>query len=442
MRLPGGREWSLRARLTVGVVASFALLTGIVSAAVLFGVHFAWTKQADEHTIAAVKIFKDEWDDTDKVAQVGRKIADHPGLDDVRVQVREEGQGGILYESPTPPQHGFRTNGQWIVATRHAHNASIYGAVPLSDEVRALAGATRAIVLFAAPMLAGITMMSWLLVGRTLKPLTALATQAQTATADALHLRLAAPSPDTEMRYLVHTLNGMLERISADTHVREQFYAAAAHELRTPLAVLSGDIEVALMRERSADDYRETLWELQAQTRRLIRLSEGLLTLNRLEMRTTDEIAEEVDIADECDRVLRAVAGRVAERELRLRADLPPGAATIIAPPSHVAMLTRNLVENAVKYAPKGGRVTIDLAPAASGWSLQVYNDYENPERLDVARFTEAFYRADASRAAQTGGNGLGLMIAGRVARQNGWELRFRTDTDGVYAAAVLCDSI
>jgi len=166
------------------------------------------------------------------------------------------------------------------------------------------------------------SVLTWFLVGWTLRPIGALSQQARDATANPLQIHLVAPSPDAEVRLLVDTLNTMLEHLREDTRAKEQFYSAAAHELRTPLAVLSGSIEVVLTRPHKPEEYQETLADLLYQTRRLISLTESLLLLNRLEMGTATENQEPVDVADVCERVLTNLLPGAESRDLKVTVQL------------------------------------------------------------------------------------------------------------------------
>ncbi|MBC8134481.1 MAG: hypothetical protein H8F28_01170 [Fibrella sp.] len=275
---------------------------------------------------------------------------------------------------------------------------------------------------------------AWFLVGSTLRPIGVLAEEAGFASADPLHARLRAPSDDAEVRHLVGTLNDFLERFQESTRAREQFYAAAAHELRTPLAVLSGSIELALSRPRAAADYAETLQDLQRETKRLVALAEGLLTLNRLQTSIDAEEAECVDITDECERILATLRPLVSERDLEVTVEWATATAEVFASRSHLVMLLRNLIENAAKYAEMGGRVHIHSYIEDNVIHLSVYNEYTEAANLPLERIYEPFFRADPSRSVATGGNGLGLAISRRLADAHGWHLRHLSTNGGVLA--------
>jgi signal transduction histidine kinase len=275
----------------------------------------------------------------------------------------------------------------------------------------------------------------WLLVGRTLSPIHRLAVQASAASVENLQVRLKAPSRDAEVVDLVDTLNGLLSRLAETAAVKGRFYAAASHELRTPLQALSGHLEVALSRERSAEEYETFLQEAHRQTGRLTSLVKDLLLLHQLDS-APPRPQEPVDLAEVCDGVLSHLVPLIDARELRLKANLSPGV-VILAAPTHAEILIRNLVENAAKYAATGGEVTVSLTACDPETRLEVFNECPpvpgwNPEKL-----FEPFYRPDTARNTRTGGNGLGLAICRAIATANGWTVRLEQEARGVRAVAI-----
>ena len=227
------------------------------------------------------------------------------------------------------------------------------------------------------------------------------------------------------------TLNGLLSRLSDAAAMRGRFYAAASHELRTPLQALSGHLELALTRPRSAETYREVIAEAQTQSHRLMSLVRDLLLLNQLDS-ATRPAAETVDPGAACERALNQMASVITSRGLQVESRWE-SAAEIVAPPTHLEMLTRNLIENAVKYASENGTVRISFTD--NGQTLEVFNSSEPIPNWDSEKLFEPFYRMDASRNAKTGGNGLGLAICKAIADANGWEISIAQVPGGVRAA-------
>ncbi len=276
------------------------------------------------------------------------------------------------------------------------------------------------------------TLAAWLIVGKTLSPLDHLAAQAQDASIESLAVRLRAPSSDTEMLHLTRTLNGLLERLEREAQARGRFYAAASHELRTPIQALLGEVEVTLTRPRSGPFYREALGQVHDETKRLKSLVQDLLQLNALEMGQVQTACESLDLRQCAQNALMQQCEAIEARGLHLETRLDE--VEIEAPPAHVEMLLRNLLENAVKYATPDSVIRLEIHAQKEGAQLRVWNACPFPENTDLSDWFEPFYRPDESRNSQAGGNGLGLSIVAALARANGWQIELQAHNAGVRA--------
>ena len=298
---------------------------------------------------------------------------------------------------------------------------------PVADDLRETA---RALWILGALFVAATTVAAWLVVGRTLSPLDELAAQAQNASSESLAVRLESPSSDAEMLHLTRTLNSLLERLERESRARGRFYAAASHELRTPIQALLGEVEVTLARPRSGPFYREALGQIHDETKRLKSLTQDLLQLNALEMRQVQVASEPLELRDWVERALAQQTAALAERNLQLELHLSE--AKIAAPPAHLEILLRNLIENAAKYAMPATAIRIEICPDESGVSLRIWNACQVPANSDLSSWFEPFYRPDEARNSHAGGNGLGLSIVAALARANGWRLALSSHGDGV----------
>lgn len=274
---------------------------------------------------------------------------------------------------------------------------------------------------------------AWALVGRTLSPIAVLSREANSSSADSLLLRLNEPSRDAEIVELVATLNGLLARLAETAASKGRFYSAASHELRTPLQALSGHLELALSKPRSAEEYHAVVDEAYLQTRRLISLVQDLLLLNRLDVSADRAPKETVNLTEICETAVSQMSAVASERKLQLDEALPPSV-EVTALPTHADMLIRNLVENAVKYASEGGRVAIELAAPPTGVRLAIFNECPPIPVQDLGQLFEPFFRPDLSRQSATGGNGLGLAICKALAVTNGWRISLQQQASGIEA--------
>ena len=257
------------------------------------------------------------------------------------------------------------------------------------------------------------------LAGRLTKPLTSIAGAARAVGGASLGKRIPAVSPDAELREITDVLNEMLARLEAAFAAQTRFAADASHELRSPLSNLRGTLEVALRRPRSLGEYRETLATALAEVERLSRLVGALMTLSRADSGQFALLLAPCDLAQIAAQAVAAHAARAAEKSVTLSLKsaepLPlPGDA------DRLRQALDNLLDNALRYAPEGSAVTLTASREGSFYALTVHDDGPGLSETDQTRIFDRFYRADESRARQSGGLGLGLAITKAIAEAHG----------------------
>ena len=251
-----------------------------------------------------------------------------------------------------------------------------------------------------------------------LRPVDEMARTARRITAEDLSRRVERRGTGDELDRLAETLNGMLARLDEAFGQTRRFAADAAHELRTPLTVLRGGIEVALRMERSPDEYRRVLASSLEEVERLIRLAEDLLLLSR-SLAGPEGSRAPVDLEPLVLEVfdVGARVGRDAGVSVRVDATAP---VTVRGDATALRRALLNLVENAVKYTPPGGKVEIGLRRGDGVAEITVADTGVGIEPADVERIFEPFVRLDTARARDTGGAGLGLAIARSIVAAHG----------------------
>lgn len=258
-----------------------------------------------------------------------------------------------------------------------------------------------------------------------LAPVDAMSRTARRITAQDLSQRLSLSGGGDELDHLAGTLNAMLARLEDAFAQMRRFAADAAHELRTPLTVLKGGMEVALRADRPRAEYQQVLRSSLEEVERLIRLAEDLLLLSRLSAAapTTPGLVDlEPVFLDVVDAAARLADGKGVS--IRVTDTAP---VTVPGEASTLRRALRNLVENAVKYTPAGGKVELGLE-RADGWATVTVSDTGvGMEPADAARIFQPFVRLDAARARDTGGAGLGLAIARSIVTGHGGSIDVRT---------------
>lgn len=257
---------------------------------------------------------------------------------------------------------------------------------------------------------------------RALRPIDRITRAAQQIGTEDLNRRIAHRGPPDELGRLAATLDQMLDRLQAGIARERRFTADAAHELRTPLTAIKGRIAVTLNRRRTSAEYDETLREVEHEVDRLIRLSGDLLSLARLDQGQLPRPAEMLDVGDFLTTIVQQLQPLAEARDLTLTADVVPGL-TVFGDLDLLTQLILNLVDNALKFTPSGGRVAVHAEGAGQLVRIAVKDTGPGIPPTAIPHVFERFSRVETGRSRQDGGAGLGLAIAYEIARVHGGSL-------------------
>lgn len=227
-------------------------------------------------------------------------------------------------------------------------------------------------------------------------------------------------SPET--RNLARELDHMISELAAILAAQRNFISYAAHELRSPLAALQGELQLALRRPRSAEGYVETLGDALTEVAGLTQLSENLLTLAHAQAESSSMGYSR--ISDLVDEALRLVQGTIQIQETSVQVEIESVAhVTVCGQQGDLSRILRNLLENAAKFSSVGARVRLVAGrDAASVW-IAVEDEGPGIAEADRSKLFSPFYRGSSKAAAPVSGTGLGLAIAREIARKNGGEV-------------------
>jgi heavy metal sensor kinase len=254
-----------------------------------------------------------------------------------------------------------------------------------------------------------------------LRPVQTMSRTARRVTAEDLSRRIALRGTADELDDLAETLNAMLARLEeAFGHVR-RFAADAAHELRTPLTALKGGIEVALRADRAPETYREVLRSSLEDVDCVVRLAEGLLLLSRVRMgepRPPHAVAVEPLVLEVLEMARRLAEGREVGVQLGHVEPL-----TVRGDRASLWRAVLNLVENAIKYTPAGGKVEIAVERDGADALVHVRDTGVGMDAVDIERIFEPFVRLESAPAHERGGAGLGLSIVRAIVTAHGGTL-------------------
>jgi len=254
--------------------------------------------------------------------------------------------------------------------------------------------------------------------GRALAPLARLSAEARTIDVADLRKRLTVRGADDELDELALAFNDTLERLEQAVGDMKQFSTALAHELRTPLAALRGEAELALTHAQSAEDYRRGLATQLEELDRLARLITELLTLARAEAGDILLRKEVVDLGALARTIAQSLEPVARARELSLACEIPEEV-VVTGDAGWLERLLLNLVDNAIAFTPAGGRITIRVTQADRTARLDVEDTGIGISGDAIAHVFDRFYQADPSRSAHGGGVGLGLSLARWIAQRH-----------------------
>jgi two-component system phosphate regulon sensor histidine kinase PhoR len=240
----------------------------------------------------------------------------------------------------------------------------------------------------------------------------------------------AAPAAGAAQHGVVLVLHDITELRRAD-QIRRDFVANVSHELRTPLTAIRGYVEALSEEDATPEDRRRFLDIVGRHTRRMERLVKDLLRLARLDAgQETLELAA-CDTRALVSGVVADVMSAAEERGQCVDVTIAPGAETVRADPAKLHDAVRNLVANAIAYAPEQSTIRIEAAPAAAGRvAIAVADEGPGIPEEDLSRVFERFYRVDKSRARDPGGTGLGLAIVKHLVELHGGTVRAENGPD------------
>jgi signal transduction histidine kinase len=324
---------------------------------------------------------------------------------------------------------GFRAytiqteKGDWVQALRSE-----------ADTLETLSRAQR-LLLFTVPLmlLAGLGA-GYLIADRALRPVDQVSRLASSIAASGRYQdRVPESAGSDEMARLTSTVNSMLGKLEATIERERAFALAAAHELRTPLALLRGQASLSLRRERTSDEYRQVIESVDQTSLEMTGLVESLLALARTNQALQKQAVNLEDIALE---VVESLSDTARVRSIRLILE------TMSAPthgdPAALRLLITNLIGNSIKYGHEGGHVWLRTSGHADHVMLEVCDDGPGIEAADLERLTQPFQRGLGLQAVS--GTGLGLALALAVAEQHGGTLELSRAAEGGLRAVVLLD--
>jgi two-component system heavy metal sensor histidine kinase CusS len=349
------------------------------------------------------------------IAQAGEENADRPTLKQFR-------RNPAIVDGD---DHIFR----YALASFSLNGARAYLADGVDARgVRESVSRLRTSLLLVIPaLLIGSISLGYWLAGRALAPLVTVASElAEIRPAD-LNRRLSPPPVNDELRKLIDAINTLLERIERSSSAERRFATDAAHELGNPLAVLRTGIEVALGHDRSAAEYKRALNAALRDVAVVCGMADDLLALTRLDQELSSG-REPVELRTLTEEVLDTFEPLAASKRLVIVTDLPNDA-RVMGNRDHLRRLMINLVDNAAKFTPEGGRIDVALESKNGATTLRIADSGPGISEQDLPFVFERFFRGRNGHSEQ--GKGLGLSLCHEIVELHGGEISARNRPTG-----------
>jgi len=310
----------------------------------------------------------------------------------------------------------------------HAQTLTVVYATPLIQLDQQVHAAGVSIAAWSGLLLAITVLLALWGIRRGLLPLRELADQAASVSSSNWQLHLQKDEEQvTELRPLIDSMTNMLARLERSFVQQKEFLGNAAHELKTPLAVVKSTLQSLLQRPRSEEEYQQGLEHSLEDLQRLEQLLHWMLRLARAEQWAHGGLRRDlqvIDLSATCEEAVERVRHLAAERAMTVELE-KNGQVPFKADPEDLQLVWSNLLENAVRYSPEGARVEMKVANTNGGLARVIVADHGPGIPADeLAHIFDRFYRGDPSRNRATGGYGLGLAIAKALVEAYGGNIR------------------
>jgi len=356
----------------------------------------------------SIRIFSPDgrlvWKVSDTVAQ--QSVADWV-IEQVRL-------GNPVYESAQSTD-GTAVRHLYISIPRHGQTLYVLQA---ETSLRRYRDTMKSLVILLTIGSGTMLLVAWIgsrwLARKALTPIAMLSASAETISEAELGKRLTLESPYQELLQLAQAFNSVMDRFQRNVESQRRFVDHAAHELRTPLTVMQGNLEVALLKARTSEEYREAIINNLEQVGRLISLNRSLLTLAKLSGDKPPVHLSPLALEPLIRDIIAELTILFDERRIKLSFE-SQSVPQVLGDAQWLKQALINLLDNALRYTPSGGAVTIRLQTVEEGIALTVEDTGYGIEPEHLPHLFERFYRTDRARAKDSGGTGLGLPIVKEI---------------------------
>ncbi|MBK8910429.1 MAG: heavy metal sensor histidine kinase [Chlorobi bacterium] len=313
------------------------------------------------------------------------------------------------------------------IAVARTRSAIIVVGYP-RNEVQSILEQLFSTLLLLTPVMLVLSIVGGFFLAKTsLRPVDAITRTAKEITASNLSRRLPVPNTNDEIARLSDTLNDMISRLESSFERAKQFSADASHELRTPLTILTGEMELALRSRKTPAEYQDVISSALQEVLRLSRVVESLLLLSRADGGRLSLHGEPTNLTEMLADLADAASILGGQKDIyitfRANEDL-----TIEADRAKLYQMFLNLVDNAVKYTPEGGMISLTVHRDKNVAEVRVRDTGIGISGEHQKKIFDRFYRVDKARSREMGGVGLGLSIVQWTVQAHDGDIRVESE--------------
>ena len=262
---------------------------------------------------------------------------------------------------------------------------------------------------------------------RILGPVMHITDIAKTISYKDLSARVKLQDVDAELRYLVHAFNEMIARLDKSFRYISEFSSNVAHELKTPLTIIRGESELALMQERNVQEYQRVININLETAEEMLKIVEDLLLLSKLEYQPDAFNFDDLDFGSFIRETVEQAKKMAAQKNISIKLSGDNKPTVIRADGVHLKRLFLNLLNNAVRFTPEKGNITVNVQKNNKKLRISVSDTGAGIKPEHINKIFDRFYRTDASRSGSEGGSGLGLSIALSIAKIHGGDISVKS---------------
>jgi len=261
------------------------------------------------------------------------------------------------------------------------------------------------------------------IVVRILRPIKEITDTANNITHEDLSLRVKAENVDEELRSLIQAFNDMVSRLGESFEYITDSSSYIAHELKTPIAIIRGESEFALKKERDKEEYKRVISVSLEETKRMLKIIEDLLLLTKMNYQPDVLKFEQIELTQFIGIIYEQAKILASSKNIIVNIDIPQEAGTINADELHLRRLFLNLIDNAIKFTPASGSISISLEYENQKAIVSIIDTGIGIGEENLPKLFDKFFRIDGTVKDAAPSSGLGLSIAQSIAELHGGEI-------------------